>query len=276
MSTARPYAFDTASPVRLHARLGRGSLTVTAQDTVGTTVKVTGRHAHDVEVDLQDGVLSVTAPQHRGFVERDVEVDVEVVLRTGSDLDVRTGTADLRAEGSYGAASLRSGSGALVVDTLTGAGLAETGSGDVRLGRVEGELQVKCGSGDVTVEHAAAAVVVSTGSGDVRLGEVHGDLAVKTGSGDLHVARPLGDVTMSSGSGDVVVDRAAPTTITLRGASTDARVAIPAGLPVWTDVTSLSGSVRADTSPRGEPTDDRPHLTLRVSTVSGDVHLLDA
>lgn len=276
MTAIRDHAFDTPEPVRLLARLGRGSLTATTEDTAAASVKVTGWHARDVVVDLVDGTLSVTVPQHRGFAERDIEVDVEVVLPTGSDLDVRTGTADLRAEGSYGAASLRSGSGALVVDTLTGAGLVETGSGDVHLARVGGELQVKCGSGDVTVAHAAAAVVVSTGSGDVRLGEVLGDLAVKTGSGDLHVARPLGDVTMTSGSGDVVVDRAAATTITLRGASTDARVAIPVDLPVWTDVTSLSGSVRADTSPRGEPTDDRPHLTLRVSTVSGDVHLLDA
>lgn len=276
MTAVRPYAFDTAAPVRLHARLGRGSLAVTAQDTATTSVTVTGRHARDVVVDLHDGVLSVTVPQHRGFVERDVDVDVEVLLPTSSDLDVRTGTADLRARGTYGAASLRSGSGVLAVDALTGPALVETGSGDVRLDRVGGELQVKSGSGDVVVEHAAAAVAVSTGSGDVRLGEVLGDLAVKTGSGDLHVDRPLGDVTMTSGSGDVVVARAAPTTITLRGASTDAQVAIPTGLPVWTDVTSLTGSVRADTSPRGEPTDGRPHLTLRVSTVSGDVHLLDA
>lgn len=276
MSDVHPYRFETDRPVRLHARLGRGSLTVTAEETTGTTVRVTGRHARDVVVDLRDGVLSVTAPQHRGFVERDVDVDVEVVLPTGSDLDVRTGTADLRATGSYAAGSLRSGSGALSVATLTGPALVETGSGDVHLDRVEDELQVKSGSGDVVVEHAGAAVAVSTGSGDVRLGEVHGDLAVKTGSGDLHVARPLGDVTMTSGSGDVVIDRAAPSTITLRGASTDARVAIPADLPVWTDVTSLTGAVRADTSPRGGPADGRPHLTLRVSTVSGDVHLLDA
>ncbi|VXB98429.1 DUF4097 family beta strand repeat-containing protein [Nocardioides sp. AX2bis] len=276
MTAARDHAFDTTAPVRLRARLGRGSLTVTAEDTVSTSVRVAGQHAGDVVVDLHDGVLSVTAPQHRGFVERDVEVDVDVVLPTGSDLDVRLGTADLRAAGSYGAGSLRSGSGDLTVDTLTGATLVETGSGDVRLDRVQGELQVKSGSGDVVVEHASAAVAVSTGSGDVRLGEVQGDLAVKTGSGDLHVARHHGDVMMTSGSGDVVVDRAAPCTISLRGASTDVQVAIPTDLPVWTDITSVTGSVRADTSPRGEPTDDRPHLTLRVSTVSGDVHLVDA
>lgn len=271
-----PYSFGTDRPVHLQARLGRGSLTVTAADTASTEVRVVGRHAQEVVVEHHDDTVSVVVPQHRGFAERDIAVDVTVVLPTGSDLDLRTGTADLSARGRYGAALLRSGSGTVEVEELTGPAQVETGSGDVHLATVAADVQVKSGSGDVRVDLAQASVSVSTGSGDVLAGFVAGDLAVKTGSGDLHVARPLGDVVMTTGSGDVVVEQAAPTTITVRGASTDARVGIPVDLPAWTDVTSLTGGVHATASRRGQPADGQPHLTLRVATVSGDIHLADA
>lgn len=276
MSDERSHSFETSRPVRLEVRLGRGSLHTSTEDTTTTEVLVSGAHAAEVAVEERDGVVSVVAPHQRGFLERDLQVDVTVVLPAGSELDLRVGSADVRARGRYAGALLRTGSGDLHVDEATGPVHVEAGSGDVRLRAVGDELHVKCGSGDLRVEHAASSVAVSTGSGDVVLGEVLGDLSVKTGSGDLHVAHPHGDVSMTTGSGDVLVDRASASTISLRGASGDTRVAVPPDLAVWTDVTSLSGTVHATTASRGAPADGQPHLTLRVTTVSGDVLLVDA
>ena len=51
------------------------------------------------------------------------------------------------------------------------------------------------------------------------------------------------------------------------------RVGVPAGLPVWTDVSTVTGSVSSDLEGAGQPADGEPFLALRARTVSGDIYL---
>lgn len=269
--------FETPRPVELHVEIGRGSVQVDATDTTESHVEVTGRDADRVLVEQHDDRLSVVGPRARGgFLGGESRLDVRIVVPRDSSLAIRTGSADIHVDGVVATAQLRSGSGGIRLGTLTGPGLVETGSGDVHVERVGAELRVKSGSGDVTVDHTEAALSISTGSGDVAIGTAAGPSVVKTGSGDLSVAESLTDVTLTTGSGDLVVSAARNGRVSARGASGDVRVGVPAGLPVWTDVSTVSGSLRSEIESAGEARAGEDHLEVRARTVSGDVLLTRA
>jgi hypothetical protein len=62
--------------------------------------------------------------------------------------------------------------------------------------------------------------------------------------------------------------------LTTKSVSGDVWVGIPAGVPVWTDITSTTVTVRSRLTGAGEPAAGQPYVELRARTVSGDV-LLD-
>ena len=96
---------------------------------------------------------------------------------------------------------------------------------------------------------------------------------MKSGSGDLRVREVAGDVTLTTASGDLVVDRMLRGALNAKNASGDIVVGVPAGIPVWTDVSTVSGSVRSSLQGAGEPAEGQEFVELRAKTVSGDISL---
>ncbi|MEZ0577125.1 DUF4097 domain-containing protein [Nocardioides sp. MH1] len=267
--------FQTPEPIQLHVENGSGHIAVSAADVRTTEVRVEGRNADQVEVHHDRDRVSVIAPKSRGLFG-DQKLAMDIVVPAGSSVVLRGGSADIRVTGSVGEASVKSGSGDVSVEQIAGAGSIDTGSGDVSLRGVEGDLRIRSGSGDVNAEHLAGTTTISTGSGDIRIARSGGPVLVKTGSGDLDVERAETDVTMTTGSGDVVVRHAARGRITSKGASGDVRIGVPAGTPVWTDLTTLSGAVRSGVEGVGEPEPGADYVEIRATTVSGDIHLVPA
>ena len=266
--------FETHEPVALYVELDRGTVMVTAAETTETTVEIAGRGAEDVHVEQSGRQISVIAPRRRaGFFQGDSDLRVEVTFPTGSDLATRTGSADLVAHGTIGSAHAKTGSGSIELDHIAGTGLVETGSGEVLVNHAAAELRVKSGSGDVTVRHAEGALGISNGSGDVEIGTSSGPTAVKTGSGDLRLEDARSDVSMSTGSGDMLITSAHRGKVTAKGASGDVLIGIPAGTPVWTDITTVSGTIHSNLEGAGQPEEGADHVELRAKTVSGDVIL---
>jgi DUF4097 and DUF4098 domain-containing protein YvlB len=267
--------FETLGPVSLYVELGKGSVRVHAADTTESRVEITGRDADDVLVELDGDQLNVIAPRQRtGFLSGDAALHVVVTVPTDSNLWVKTGSADIDCRGTFAAGQLKSGSGDVHVEALEGPSTVETGSGDIRVER-SGELRIKSGSGDVHLDHATSAVAVSTGSGDVQVGANHGKAVVKTGSGDLKVLQASDDVTMSTGSGDFMIGTATRGRFTAKGASGDVRIGIPAGVPVWTDISTVTGRIHSTLQGAGQPEEGADHIEVRAKTVSGDVVLTE-
>ncbi len=274
MTAVRRYDFETHTPVQLYVELGKGSVHITATDTTESHVEIAGKDAEQVEVRQEGRRISVVAPRQRGgFFGSDTGLDVAITIPLTSELAVKTGSADVTVDGTVGASEIKSGSGDVRLDDLTGASLVETGSGDVTIDVANADLRVKSGSGEVGIGHTEGAVAVSTGSGDVRIGTANGHTAVKTGSGDLRVVEANTDVSMTTGSGDLQVDTAHRGRLTVKGASGDIRVGVPTGVPVWTDISTISGAIRSGLQGAGEPADGADHLELRAKTVSGDIVL---
>lgn len=266
--------YDTPHPIDLYVSIGKGEVALEAADVTTTEVRVEGDHADEVEVYQDGNAVTVRAPRIRtGFFGGEPSYDVRVVLPQHSNVAVKTGSADISARGQFAECQLKSGSGEVDVEHVVAPALIETGSGDVSVTRADAELRVKSGSGDIRLGSTSASVSISTGSGDVAITSSHGPTVVKTGSGDLAVATADGDLSMATGSGDVTVARLNRGRFTSKGASGDVRVGIPAGVPVWTDISALSGQVRSGLVGAGQPADGQDYIELRATTVSGDITL---
>ena len=271
------HRFETHHPVHLHTEIGKGSVSVVATETTETRVEITGRDADQVIVRQDGDAISVIGPKQRGAIfGGDSRLDVAVTLPAGSDLSIRTGSADISVAGPVAGGQLKSGSGDVQVEETSAPMLLETGSGDIRVDTGAAELRVKSGSGNVVLADLASTTSVSTGSGDVKIGTSHGATVVKTGSGDLEVGDATLDVSLTTGSGDLVVGTAHRGRLTAKGASGDIQIGIRAGVPVWTDISTVSGAIRSNLTGAGEPKDGVDHVEVRAKTVSGDVVLTEA
>lgn len=269
------HSFETHEPVSLYVELGKGSLTVTAEETQQTTVTVSGPHAEEVAVEQSGNQISVVAPRRGiGFLGGgEPSLDVRVTVPEASDLITKTGSADQTATGSFGLAKVKSGSGDVRFDRFAGHVVIDTGSGDIVIGEVGADLRIKSGSGDVEVGNVAGTVGVSTGSGDIKVGATRAAAMIKSGSGDLSIQSAESDVSLSSASGDLTVATMHRGSLTAKNASGDIRVGIPAGTPVWTDISSLTGRIGSDLEGAGQPEPGQDYVEVRAKTISGDIVL---
>jgi DUF4097 and DUF4098 domain-containing protein YvlB len=269
--------FETPEPIDVYVEIGKGNVEVRATGTSTTTVDIEGEQADDVMVTFEANRLSVIAPKDGGswFSGRDRDLVVEVELPTASNVGVKTGSADIEIEGQVNEARLKTGSGDITCDTFTGPARVETGSGDVELSEGHSDLQVKSGSGDISVGNCLGNVNISTGSGDVEVGTANGRTVVKTGSGDLRIVSANADLSLATGSGDLSVGAVRRGKVSLKGASSDLEIGIPAGTPVWTDINTVTGSIRSDLESVGAPREGQDHVELQARTVSGDIRLIE-
>jgi DUF4097 and DUF4098 domain-containing protein YvlB len=266
--------FSTPTPISLYVEIGSGGVTLHTDDTDETSVDVSGKNADAVLVEQRGDEIVVIARQGRGgFFGSSGDLDVHISLPHFSKVTTKLGSADLRVMGRLGQSLIRSGSGDVEIEDVDGDLAVETGSGDIDVERITGDLRIKSGSGDVTVERVAGDASIATGSGDVELETAGGSVQVKSGSGDLRVRDAHQDVALSTASGDLLVDRMNRGQLAAKNVSGDITVGIPAGIPVWTDITSMTGSVRSDLEGAGEPDEGQDYIELRAKTVSGDVHL---
>jgi DUF4097 and DUF4098 domain-containing protein YvlB len=270
------YEFESHEPVDLYVEIGKGSVTVNTSDTTATTVDVQGREADQVMVRQDGNQVSVIAPQTRsGLFGSEPSYAVTVTLPESSNATIKTGSADITLDGAFGYGQIKSGSGDCRLATFAGPLTVETGSGDIDVQHAGADLRVKSGSGDVDINQTDATAVVSTGSGDVKIGTTNGPSVIKTGSGDLEIGRALEGVSMSTGSGDMRIHTATKGKFSAKGASGDVQIGIPAGVPVWTDLTTVSGEIHSNLRGAGQPEPGSDYIELRAKTVSGDIQLVE-
>jgi DUF4097 and DUF4098 domain-containing protein YvlB len=266
--------FETLAPIELYVEIGKGRVTLRATETETTDVDIRGTHADEVTVAFQDNRLSIIAPKESGgWFGGDKSLDVRVTLPTGSDVAVRTGSADIEIDGQINEVDLKTGSGDGTCDTFGGAARIGTGSGDIEISEAHAELQVKSGSGDISLGTCVGKLNISTGSGDVEVGRADSQSVVKTGSGDLKVATANSDISLSTGSGDLTINAVRRGRVSVKGASSDVHIGIPSGTPVWADINTVTGSVRSNIESVGAPHEGQDHVELQARTVSGDIVL---
>ncbi|HVD71090.1 MAG TPA: DUF4097 family beta strand repeat-containing protein [Actinomycetota bacterium] len=257
----QPATYETPGTLHVELRIPAGTIRARAENTATTQLDLQGERADEATVELRPfsggHKLVISAPEKRGFSFKGWELDVDLVVPIGTIVDAETGSADVDATGVLGGLSIRSGSGDLDFETVTGDVVAKVASGDVHGGEVGGSLTVHGASGDVSVRRVAGDITCRTASGDVTVEEL--------GAG--------GQVT--GVSGDIDVGAATTGSLKLRSVSGDIAVGVAPGTGVWLDLTSASGDAVSELAepdgPSGEAT-----LEIHASSVSGDIRIASA
>lgn len=231
------WEFPADHPVELEMHILSGGVTVTAAATRTATVTLIGDRpggGEDVSarVEFDDGTLSVSAkdgpePGRQG------SIDATVVLPEGSSCLVDTVSADVRCSGELAAIDIRTISGDIGAEQVSGLARVHTASGDVYLG-------------------AAGTAKAQTSSGDVSIGRT-------------------GDVNVRTASGDVGIETAAGRQVEVKSSSGDIGVGVLPGMGVYLDLSSVSGTVSSELEPAEEA--DGAEMTLSCRTISGDVRV---
>lgn len=225
-------------------------------DPNAANVQMAKAAVEESRISLSGQRLAVTGPKQR---LRMVPLSVTVRAPQGSQVTVRSGSADVTVTGSAGRCTIETGSGEVAVDRADGYASIGTGSGSLRLGPMLGGLKARSGSGEIEVSSVGGPTTVSTGSGDVWFGAVQDNVTAKTGSGDLTIADAAsGDIDLTTGSGEI-------------------RVGVRSGTTALIDLVSRSGEARSelDVDERSHRA-DAPKIRLRGRTSSGNAVVTSA
>lgn len=257
------WEFHATGPIEADISLPAGNVNVTAAQAQTVTISLLPQHGGGstaaekliagTEVSFEGGTLTVNVPK-RVQLRGDTSLDLTITLPEGSSVAVRTASADVSCTGELGALEGYTASGDVTADRIAGHASLTTASGDVRLTDATGDVSVSTASGDTTIERIGGDLRAKTASGDLRIAEAGGSAEVKTASGDVQIG------SIASGRADVT------------SVSGDVALAVPPGVGVYLDLSSISGHVRseldaaADGGGNGEPS-----LTLRCKSVSGDI-----
>ncbi len=239
--------FDTSEPVTLDVRLASGRLDVRTGETGSTTVTCGDGDA--TRLIVSQAGSGITVRQNTTFLGRSVSVIVAVP--PGSDVRVGGGSLETSIGGGFGEVTVKGASGDIRLDHARRARLS-TASGDIRVGTVDGDL------------------TVSGASSDLYVSDVAGSLEVTLASGDLRVERVGGNARVSTASGDIWLHNAGGALVEMKSISGDLNVALPPGIRVEADLTTMTGVIRL---PDPDPTAPEPQRTVRLvaHTASGDI-----
>lgn len=218
----------------------------------GLGTDLTGSPADAVEqvrVELTGKRLAVRAP--KALPLRHIPLAVKVHAPAGSNVEVRTASADVTVTGAAGRADIVTGSGEVTLDRADGAATVRTASGPIRLGPALSGLELRTGSGDVEVSSLSGSVTLATGTGDIWLGATSGEILVRSGSGDLSVAEAAsGKLDLITGSGEI-------------------RVGVRPGVAAEIDLSSSAGKVSSELDVAMEAPEGEIPLQVRARTGSG-------
>ena len=275
-------SFETPDPITLDIEIGAGRVEVVAETATTTEIQLLPARADDTDalelieqarVEHRGTTVIVHLPDGRrfGLLRRTPEVIVEARVPAGSGLVVKSKSADVQARGELGTTKIETGSGDVQIADVDGVATVESGSGDVQIGTIAGGTTVKSASGDIMIKTCCSIAKLQSASGDVLLGTAEAEVDIRTASGDVKVGEADGSVSARTASGDIQLDRVRGDTVTALSASGDIQIGVDAGLAVWLDVSSLSGSTSSSLNAAESQAADRPTLQIRANTASGDI-----
>jgi DUF4097 and DUF4098 domain-containing protein YvlB len=261
--------FDTTGHVALRVELGGGNVDVEATDEPGVEIELVPLRDNDatrkaiaearVEMRERRGGHEVVIQVAKGpvsLIGRNPKVGVRVRCPRGSDLALRSSSADLGVTGALGAVDARTASGDVQLEDAASVHV-DTASGDLCVRDVEGTLQVRTASGDVSVHHAS------------------GHLSANLVSGDLSVAGAAAGLAVTTVSGDVRIQVAGGGAMRIQSVSGDVDLGIRPGERLYIDASSVSGTMSSELGLDDVPPGDAtiPVVELRARTVSGNVEI---
>ncbi|MCT9869086.1 DUF4097 family beta strand repeat-containing protein [Paenarthrobacter aurescens] len=274
--------FQTPQPIAVVVDVSvRGDIWIVASDRSDTEVTVQPRKAkrsldvrmaEQTTVDYADGRLQVRlhpAFRHTWFSDGGaVEITVDVPI--GSSLELKSAMGDLRCEGEFASADLRTDLGHIRIDSC-GELRAHTDMGDVTVERASGRSRIKTGSGKIRIRDIDGVATVKNGNGSTWISHASGELSVSAANGDVSLERAGLSTTVKSSNGDISVGEVAAGSLTLQTAAGTLAVGVREGTAAWLDLNTKYGRVLnalVATNGPGEGTDT---VEIRARNAYGDI-----
>ena len=132
--------------------------------------------------------------------------DVSLECSSG---DVQVGKVSTEHGSSTGDIVIKTTSGEIKTDQLTGTVITETSSGDITVGQVTGDAHIKTNSGSIQSESILGNVQVAASSGDISVQRIDGNVTAESSSGDIKIYEGSGRRMVSTTSGEIVLSQVA-------------------------------------------------------------------
>ncbi|MFD8564879.1 DUF4097 family beta strand repeat-containing protein [Streptosporangium canum] len=193
--------FDTPAPIAAVLDIPAGRIQFIAADRADTVVEVLPSNAsksRDVKaaeqttVEYGDGVLRIKAPEAKNqILGASGSIEVTVQLPTGSRIEAKAASAELRGVGRLGDVAFESAQGSVKLDEAASARLTLL-AGDLSVGRLGGPAEISTQKGDLHITEAVrGTVTLRTESGGISVGAARGvsaSLDAGTSYGRIHNA----------------------------------------------------------------------------------------
>ena len=154
--------FSTPTPISAVLNVPAGRIRFVAADRSDTAVEVLpadaskGRDVKTAEqttVEYGDGVLRIEVPVGGQILGSSGSVEVTVQLPTGSRVEVKAASAELRAVGRLGDVAVEGAYREIKLDEAASLRLAAV-DGDVEVGRLNGPAEISTARGDIRIAEA--------------------------------------------------------------------------------------------------------------------------
>lgn len=176
--------FGTPAPVSAVLDIPAGRIRLIAADRADTTVEIRPadasndrdvKAAEQTEVAYGDGVLRIeAAPARNRVLGHPGSVEVTVQLPSGSRVEAKAASAELRGVGRLGDVAFEGAQGSVDLDETAGARLTLQ-AGDVTVGRLDGPATISTQKGDIRVAEAVrGTVTLQTQAGGISVGAARG------------------------------------------------------------------------------------------------------
>jgi DUF4097 and DUF4098 domain-containing protein YvlB len=227
----------------------------------------------NARVEQRGNEVVVLMPKAKGGLFRGrAEVRADIRVPTGSNASIETASADIETDGQLGNVRAASGSGDVSIESSANLEV-RTGSGDIRVTTVHGSCNIKCGSADVRVDAVHGDADVASGSGDVMVDTVTGSFRVKTGSGDIMLVQAGHTVDAMAGSGDLLLKRIEQGKVKVKTGTGDVQIGVADGTAAYLDIMTVTGDVTSDLDAAEAPSAGERMVDINVQSGSGDVVL---
>lgn len=213
----KTYDTDGSPKVRIHT--SDANIRVTASENHNVSARVTtkgweigGDGINIIEHQTGNTIdIEVRFPRHNFQMNwRNRQVDIELNVPRGANLDLNTGDGNVDVQGIRGGVALRSGDGNLKLSELEGPLQAHTGDGNIDLRNVRGELNLHTGDGRIEATGIDGSLRAETGDGRIRVNGRFDLLDVRTGDGGIEASALAGSKLeanwqLSTGDGDLTL-----------------------------------------------------------------------
>lgn len=273
--------FTTPQPISAVIDIGFGSVRISADDRDTTVVEVRPSDADNGEdrtaadqtrVELEGDRLVIRAPKLRYWVSRTGggSIAVDLALPAGSEVRGALGSADVHGEGRLGDCQIKTGISNVELEQAATLRI-KSGSGNIGVDHVTGHADVVAGSGDVRLRELGGTAVVKNSNGDTWIGVARDELRIRAANGDITVDRADASVGATSANGDIRLGEVMRSSVVLETQVGDLEVGISEGTAAWLDVSARAGRVHNTLETTEHPDPSAETVKVRARTTMGEI-----